>query len=846
MTLSLGPIRIAKRQWKRPWSMDPFGQDDARDAPDPEKLALTDDMDADSDEYDSQSSRATSHSLEPMLQPNAPSRHMASAYDDRTPRRRFNLYFTLAIASSLIIFILVLTRLSYNSAQQVAVAVPQPKPLPYESFPFLKRYHGGVRSLVPRSQNIPEYPGDEEELIEDLRNATSTSDEMLQKRQVDPAHLIEGERSHNLPPMKPIDSFMEVDPLRQECFLDVDSTIRVPRLHGFEGCPRGFPDNVLGSYDLFGLNNDMCLDRFGRLGPYGLGYSMKWGGSGAGLEGDREGADQVWADTPEVDYSTVRWADAMARCAERNKHRFHTDLQESQLDARLRPRPNRVRNVNSKPEGELSIEQPTESASPEREVVQISEPMVKRNRTCVVIRTWYDYKYNSEDLMYLRSLMAELSLETGSEYVLHFLIHVKNNDLPIWSDPESYQKVLNESLPEEFHGMGTLWSDHQLMAVYNGMNTEPFRNIHLHGAYRSTFMPMQFFASKHPEFDFFWHWELDVRYTGHWYHLFHRIGAWAKEQPRKGLWERNARFYVPSVHGSWEDFRQMVRVQTEHGTSSKANLWGARVDSPAADPNNPSTTTEQPIWGPEPPQFETLDTTQDPMPPTSYAKDSYIWGVGEDADLITFNPLFDPENTDWNLEKDVTGYKIHDGKYPPRRASIITASRLSRRLLLTMHQETSLHKHSMFSEMWPASCALHHGFKAVYAPHPVYIDRRWPTDYMAAVFNAGRNGATGGARTSAFNDAHQDYFKGISWYYNSGFGGNLWKRWLGYKVDNDGGEAEELANEGRMCLPGMLIHPVKQFDWIYEHREDEPTEQDATALESEIEKVEVAVEQPHA
>lgn len=36
------------------------------------------------------------------------------------------------------------------------------------------------------------------------------------------------------------------------------------------------------------------------------------------------------------------------------------------------------------------------------------------------------------------------------------------------------------------------------------------------------------------------------------------------------------------------------------------------------------------------------------------------------------------------------------------------------------------------------------------------------------------------------------------------------------KVDNDGGEREELAGEGRMCLPGVLLHPVKGVDMVVE------------------------------
>lgn len=66
-----------------------------------------------------------------------------------------------------------------------------------------------------------------------------------------------------------------------------------------------------------------------------------------------------------------------------------------------------------------------------------------------------------------------------------------------------------------------------------------------------------------------------------------------------------------------------------------------------------------------------------------------------------------------------------------------------------------------------------------------------------------------------------------SWFYSSGFAPNLYRRWLGLRVNNDGGdEFERTADpskqgpgvgnmsggEGRMYLPSMLLHPVKDVD----------------------------------
>ena len=73
-----------------------------------------------------------------------------------------------------------------------------------------------------------------------------------------------------------------------KCYLDNTTRSTVPLLLSYEGVPKGFPDPIYGSYELLGLRGDVCFERYGRLGPYGYGYSKKFGGSGAGMEGEKE------------------------------------------------------------------------------------------------------------------------------------------------------------------------------------------------------------------------------------------------------------------------------------------------------------------------------------------------------------------------------------------------------------------------------------------------------------------------------------------------------------------------------------------------------------------------------
>src|SRR5690349_19942280 len=115
---------------------------------------------------------------------------------------------------------------------------------------------------------------------------------------------------------------------------------------------------------------------------------------------------------------------------------------------------------------------------------------------------------------------------------------------------------------------------------------------------------------------------------------------------------------MPYVHGTWEDFKQMARVQTEHGTTGPETLFDSSPGAHKSPKTAVSARGERSIWGPERPvdQKDWLDPDSDVMPPTSYDRDKYTWGVGEEADLIILSPIIDPDGTSWKLADDITGY----------------------------------------------------------------------------------------------------------------------------------------------------------------------------------------------
>ncbi len=509
-------------------------------------------------------------------------------------------------------------------------------------------------------------------------------------------------------------------------------TIAPPTIRARHGLPQGMSSPLLGSLEEIGIDTSICYDRMNRFQPYGMTGLPEEGGLGIPLQGD------------------------------------------SLLDEEMRPQ--------RLPKSWNDVQEAC--------VRQNAEALATRPRTVFILRTWHTFDYTPHRILVLRAIINELSLRSGGQTYVHFLIHVQDDSLPIWASEELYNQTLRNSLPPEFEGMGTLWSVAQMKLIYPPPFPESIINFSggdVYEAYRSLHFPLQYFASKHPEFDYFWQWEMDIRVTGHYGELLDKVTAWADKQDRNHLWERSAKYFIPALYNnSYEAFKQSI------------------IDEIAAS-------DRLPISGPQLPVDQLLPMPAEPSVAANH----------EITDLITFSPLFDPSRTEWAFHDDITGYNTVQTTHPPTRAALIAATRMSRRLLLLMHEETYRNKHTMFPEMYPASIALHYGLKAVYAPITTYMDRDWPAQHADEVFNNAKvspeskalgmghdHGRFHGEGGSVFGPG-EHVFRSSTWYSNAAFAGYLWRRWLGNENGNEEIDWELGEGNGRMCLPMMILHPIK-------------------------------------
>jgi Protein of unknown function (DUF3405) len=448
----------------------------------------------------------------------------------------------------------------------------------------------------------------------------------------------------------------------------------------------------------------------------------------------------------EVEWKGVNWGELQKKCLERNSHLFSAP-----------------------------------SADSEKEKEKENEKGKKRQ--AVVVRTDDLFKWRPDDFLSTRALIAELNLASGGEYEVILLIQITDDENANLSAGDLSSPAVATSLkakyvPEEFRDIAIFYNDRVLKELYPKVGS--------HTLEMQAFQPIQWLALNRPEFEYFWTTGLEFKYTGHNYEFFDRIGAWARAQPREFGWERSGGFFMSGVHGDWNNYNKVV----------KRNTAGTGVLGPQGPPVKEGLLGKFSGWKGWKPKLE----LPDPVP-----RD---WGVGEDADVISLSPIWDPVASGWIFEGTIHGYPDKT----PRRASTPNFGRFSRRVLMLTHEEQVEHGSWVESSMTNPTTALHHGLKALYAPHPIYHDERIEADALYHVFN----GAEPGERMQRLWHAKsylsvtewKDRWRRVSFSSANELSGELYRWWSGRSGAGRDPALLKVLGVGEPCFPGMALHPV--------------------------------------
>ncbi|KAI1300928.1 hypothetical protein F5Y03DRAFT_408111 [Xylaria venustula] len=383
-----------------------------------------------------------------------------------------------------------------------------------------------------------------------------------------------------------------------------------------------------------------------------------------------------------------------------------------------------------------------------------NESRTTGENVAIVLRTWDDYEYSENRLAWLRALIAEASLQRKANYRVFFLVDVKDPEARLEEDDIGYDQMMRKCVPSEFRDIAFLFNENTLKTWYPA--------IQEHGAKDQMYQALQIFSHKFPEYDYIWQLEMDLRFTSHVYDTLQSATSFAQAQRRRNLWERNGRFYIPAFHNnSYENMSQVVDAEI-----GDRGIWGP-VSTRDFEPQGP------------------------PAPPRS----EIDWGIGEEADLINFMPMIDPIGTGWIYEYDFSGFS--DYQATPRRSSIISITRSSRRLLQLIHEAQQKRGQWLVSEATLETFALLHGLKAVTVPHPIAFGGRMNTEDLDANIHKGPSSNKAGGELPSMLYTYEGWIQGPwvdSSYWFVGYGAQrVWEAYI----------------KGAH-FPPMLLHPVKE------------------------------------
>lgn len=193
---------------------------------------------------------------------------------------------------------------------------------------------------------------------------------------------------------------------------------------------------MFGSHEEIGLDPNVCYDRYSRYGLYGY---------------DEHNAhlNVPGFQRPEpIDWSQVNWGELQSDCYERNADRY---------------KPTQINQNFGRP---VLTETPADPPQPMADAPSASSPQRYKSRSAVLLRAADNMDWSESHRQYLRSLIMELSLHTGTEYQVFFMLDVKDESLPIEHNPDAIQEIKWRSVPPEFHNMTILFNDRLLRQWY--------------------------------------------------------------------------------------------------------------------------------------------------------------------------------------------------------------------------------------------------------------------------------------------------------------------------------------------------------------------------------------------
>lgn len=175
----------------------------------------------------------------------------------------------------------------------------------------------------------------------------------------------------------------------------------------------GYPMPSFGSYDLLNIDKQICYERYGRLGPYGY-------------------DDAAHPDRKKIDWENVSWGDLQRKCLAKNENRYDVS-----------PKGNNFIEVVMESGHVLNSTSNSTSSAEGRNATATAK---RKTRTALLLRAYSGKTWTENDKINIRSMVKELSLDSGGEYEVFLLVQIKEDGVPLWYVFHSTNEIFIEAM----------------------------------------------------------------------------------------------------------------------------------------------------------------------------------------------------------------------------------------------------------------------------------------------------------------------------------------------------------------------------------------------------------------
>lgn len=207
----------------------------------------------------------------------------------------------------------------------------------------------------------------------------------------------------------------------------------------------------------------------------------------------------------------------------------------------------------------------------------IKMPMPK-HRTVILHRFFEGFVMTEDKILDMRAMLTEMVINRPDQgWDIRILVELKETPGAFVS--KSLQRaVLSSMMPFEFWGLVEFWSEDREKSIMPGLSGPLDYGFDI-----SCLLPSQLYSFYHPEYDFIYNWEADIRFLGNYDLFFDRVEEYGRNESMNIGMQKYSRWYIPDSKISQRHWNRYSKEKDGIGKEPDLLTFNAILDVKGSD-----------------------------------------------------------------------------------------------------------------------------------------------------------------------------------------------------------------------------------------------------------------------